>query len=286
MALIVVVAGPLATVQDSGRPGFQALGVGVAGAADLPALALGNRLVGNRAGAAGIEVTMGGLVVELARPAVLAVTGAITDVTVTGGPPLGHHAPATMPAGARIAIGVPHTGVRTYLAVRGGVDVPATLGSRSYDSLGRIGPAPLRPGDTLPIGTDPGTPIDADVAPVPPVDPTGPVRIWPGPRAEWFHDALGSLVASAWVVRPDSDRVGVRLHGPSLRRCRSGELASEGLVTGAIQVPHDGRPIVMLADHPVTGGYPVVAVVDPADVPIVAQARAGTPLRFTIHRRG
>jgi biotin-dependent carboxylase-like uncharacterized protein len=286
MALIVVLAGPLATVQDAGRRGFQALGVGVAGAADLPALALGNRLVGNRAGAAGIEVTMGGLVVELTRPAVLAVTGAITDVSVTGGPPLGHHAPATMPAGARIAIGVPHTGVRTYLAVRGGVDVPAILGSRSYDSLGRIGPAPLRPGDTLPIGTDPGTSIDADVAPVPPVDLTAPIRLWPGPRADWFADPLGALAANAWLVRSDSDRVGVRLDGAPLRRARDDELPSEGLVTGAVQVPHDGRPIVMLADHPVTGGYPVVAIVDPADLPVVAQARPGTPLRFTSHRRG
>jgi biotin-dependent carboxylase-like uncharacterized protein len=286
MAVVVLNPGPLATVQDGGRLGCRALGVGVAGAVDAPALALANRLVGNRAGAAAIEITMGGLDVELDTAALIAVTGAIADVTVTGGPAVGHDAPATLPAGARITFGTPPAGLRTYLAIRGGITVPPVLGSRSYDTLGRIGPPPLRAGDVLPIGPDPGTPIDTEVAPIRAVDPRTPIRLWPGPRAEWFADPLDALAANAWLVRADSDRVGVRLEGAPLRRTRDDELPSEGLVTGAVQVPHDGRPIVMLADHPVTGGYPVVAIVEPADLPVVAQARPGTPLRFTTHRRG
>ena len=285
MGLIVVAPGALATIQDAGRMGLRALGVGEAGAVDAPALALANRLVGNPLGAAGIEVTMGGLVLQLDAPAVVAVTGALADVTVTGGPPVGHDAPAALPAGARLSIGLPRIGLRSYVAVRGGVDVAAVLGSRSYDTLGRIGPSPLTAGHVFPVGADPGTPIDTEVAPVRPIDPSAPIRIWPGPRADWFADPVAALVAQPWIVRADSDRVGARLDGPPLHRTRGDELPSEGLVTGAVQVPHDGRPIVMLADHPVTGGYPVVAVVDPADVPIVAQARPGTPLRFTTHRR-
>jgi biotin-dependent carboxylase-like uncharacterized protein len=217
---------------------------------------------------------------------VLAITGAVPDVAVTGGPPIGHHAPATLPAGARVRLGVPRAGLRSYVAVRGGVDVAPVLGSRSYDTLGHIGPPPLRAGDVLAVGPDPGTAIDTEVAPVRSSDPDAAVRLWAGPRSDWFVDAIDALVAGPWLVRPDSDRVGARLEGPPLRRTRDDELPSEGLVTGAVQVPHDGRPIVMLADHPVTGGYPVVAIVDPADLPIVAQARPGTALRFVAVRRG
>jgi biotin-dependent carboxylase-like uncharacterized protein len=286
MAVVVVSPGPLATIQDRGRRGYAALGVGTSGAVDAPALALANRLVGNPLDAAGIEVTMGGLVLELDAPAMVALTGARVEVTVTGGPPLGHDAPSTLPAGVRIALGRPPTGLRTYVAVRGGLAVAPVLGSRSYDTLGRIGPPPLRAGDRLPVGADPGTPIDTEVAPVRTLDAAAPIRLWPGPRADWFADSLDVLTAAAWTVRSDSDRVGARLEGPALRRTRADELPSEGLVTGAIQVPHDGRPIVMLADHPVTGGYPVVAVVDPGDLSRVAQARPGAVLRFTTHRRG
>jgi biotin-dependent carboxylase-like uncharacterized protein len=229
---------------------------------------------------------MGGLEVELTEPAVVALAGALGAVVVSGGPPVGHHAPAALPAGVRLRLGPPRAGLRTYLAVRGGIDVAAVLGSRSYDTLGRIGPPPLAAGDVLGVGPDPGTAIDTEVAPVRGADPSRPIRLWPGPRTDWFADPLAALVAGSWVVRADSDRVGARLDGPPLRRTRDDELPSEGLVTGAIQVPHDGRPIVMLADHPVTGGYPVVAIVDPADLPVVAQARPGSVLRFTMHRRG
>jgi biotin-dependent carboxylase-like uncharacterized protein len=280
--ITVVEAGPLATVQDLGRHGYQHLGVGVAGAADAASAALANRLVGNPADAACIEVTMGGLHVELRAAAVLALTGAVCATTVHGGPAVGFGAPAALAARTRLALATPLDGLRTYLAVRGGIDVPRVLGSRSLDTLGGVGPPRLQPGDALPIGGDPGTPIDTDVAPLPPLHAT--FRLWPGPRADWFADALDHLMAPGWTVGADSNRVGVRLEGAPLVRAHRGELASEPLVTGAVQVPHDGLPIVMLADHPVTGGYPVVAVVDPADVAMVAQARPGTTVRFVTAR--
>lgn len=324
----VVAPGPSATVQDLGRSGWRHLGVGTAGAMDPAALALANRLVGNRPGAAGIEVTLGGLVVRFHTAVVIALTGAPcaavvepasperTDPTPdplgreragrapdsqggartdpTPGPLGGERAgraragvamgaPAVLLAGSTVRLGAPESGVRTYLAVRGGVDVEPVLGSRSYDTLSRIGPSPLAAGDRLPIGPDPGTPIDVDVAPQRPQG--GAVRLWPGPRERWFAGAMDALLAGTWLVRTESDRVGVRLDGPPLRRAHDEELPSEGLVAGAVQVPHDGRPIVMMADHPVTGGYPVVAIVDPADLATLAQARPGDPIRFATANR-
>ena len=225
---------------------------------------------------------MGGLHIELRAAAVLALTGAVCATTVHGGPAVGFGAPAALAAGTRLALATPLDGLRTYLAVRGGIAVAPVLGSRSLDTLGGIGPPRLQPGDRLPIGVDPGTPIDTDVAPLPPLQTT--FRIWPGPRAEWFADALDHL------SRPDGRSAPTATGSACTSRARRscgparGELASEALVTGAVQVPHDGRPIVMLADHPVTGGYPVVAVVDPADVAMVAQARPGTTVRFVIAR--
>jgi len=287
MSIVVVAPGPLATIQDEGRAGhLRELGIGPAGAVDAPALALANRLVGNPASAAGIEVTMGGLVVDVEAPVVVALTGAPSVATVTAGPPVGLGVPVTLPAGARLALGAPTVGVRSYLAIRGGVDVPPVLGSRSHDTLGGLGPPPLRAGDRLAVGPDPRTPLATEVAPLGATDPSTPVRLWPGPRADWFVGGLGVLTAARWRVCADSDRVGARLDGPPLRRAHDRELPSEAMVTGAVQVPHDGRPIVMLADHPVTGGYPVVAVVHPSDLPVVAQARPGTSLRFRLHRRG
>ncbi len=274
----VIEAGPLATVQDQGRQAWRHLGVGGGGAMDAEALALANRLVGNPSGSAGIEVTLGGLVLLCRDATVLALTGAPCAVAVDGGPAVAMDAPAAVPPGARVALGAPTAGLRTYVAVRGGIDVAPVLGSRSFDTLGRIGPAPLATGDVLPVGPDPATPIEVDVAPGRPA--AGPVRLWPGPREDRCIDALDALVSTTWQVRPESDRIGVRLGGPPLRRARDGELPSEGLVTGAVQIPHDGRPIVMMADHPVTGGYPVVAVVDRGDLRILAQARPGDRIRF------
>jgi biotin-dependent carboxylase-like uncharacterized protein len=183
--------------------------------------------------------------------------------------------------GAVLSLGVPPVGLRTYLAVRGGVDVPPVLGSRSTDTLSGLGPAPLAPGTALPVGTLAAAEPVVDVAPVRPPSSRPELRVLPGPRRNWLTaDAWTALTSAGWTVTADSDRVGLRLAGPALARARDGELPSEGLVAGAVQVPPDGAPVLFLADHPVTGGYPVLAVVTTTDLAAAAQLRPGDVVRF------
>jgi biotin-dependent carboxylase-like uncharacterized protein len=192
------------------------------------------------------------------------------------------------------------------VAVRGGIDMPPVLGSRSADLRSGLGPAPLRPGDRLPVGQPSETPpaqaiqagqagqagpeaLGAEVAPVMPVPGEATeLRVIPGPRDDWFEaGALELLCGTGYVVTPASDRTGLRLDGPALPRAGDDELPSEGVVTGALQVPPGGQPILLLADHPVTGGYPVVAVVAAADIGLAAQLRPGSRVRFVLsHHRG
>lgn len=279
----VVRPGPLATVQDLGRPGLAHLGVPRSGAADERAFRLANRLVGNPEGAAGVELTLGGAVLRFHRAAWIAVTGAPLPVSV-GGRRCGTNAPCRVPSGATVEFGTPVSGLRSYLAVRGGVAAGAVLGSRSTDLLSGLGPAPLRAGDRIPLGPVTGLdPITVDVAPVPAAPETPVLRVLPGPRDDWFApDALHTLTSAVYRVSPDSNRVGVRLDGPALRRSRQGEPGSEGMVTGSVQVPPSGLPIVFLADHPTTGGYPVIAVLAAASVPDAAQLRPGRRVRFAV----
>lgn len=278
----VVRPGPLATVQDAGRPGRAELGVPVSGAADAVAFGLANRLVGNVAGAAALELTFGGALLRFGRSAWIAVTGAPAPWTLDGRPsPL--NAPCFVPAGASVEVGFPDRGLRTYLAVRGGIDVEPVLGSRATDLLSGLGPPPLAPGTRLPVGEAAGEFPRVDVAPVPepPVEPV--LRVLPGPRDDWFAaDALALLTGSRYEATAQSNRVGVRLAGPALTRVREGELPSEGMVTGALQVPPEGRPILFLTDHPTTGGYPVLAVVVTRDLPLAAQLRPGDHVRFRL----
>jgi len=276
----IVAPGPLCTVQDGGRVGWAHLGVGRSGAADRAAFDLANRLVGNRAEAAALECTLGGLRLRIHAAALIAVTGAECDVIVEHGPPIGFRQPTAVPAGADVVLRTPARGLRTYVAVRGGIDVVAVMGSRSTDLLNGLGPAPLRERDVLAVGPDPGTPIPTEFAP-PNAGHEWPISIWPGPRKDWFSEAAHlTLVRSPYVVLPTSNRIGVRLSGVELERTVNRELPSEGIVEGAIQVPNDGQPLVFLADHPTTGGYPVIAVVDPTEIGRVAQARPGDTLRF------
>ncbi|MBN6057572.1 biotin-dependent carboxyltransferase family protein [Nonomuraea sp. RK-328] len=294
----VLAPGPYATVQDLGRPGLAHLGVPGSGAADAGALRLANRLVGNPEGLAGIELTFGGARLAFHTGAWIAVTGAgcpLSAVPLPGtsapagaswrAPEAGVGVPFWLPAGTELRFGTPAWGLRSYLAVRGGVAVEPVLGSRSTDSLSGLGPEPLRAGTMLPVGPVTGLePIVADVAP-----PRGPrpavLRVLPGPRDDWFAPgALAELCAEPYTVSQDSNRVGVRLGGRELARAREGELPSEGMVAGALQVPPSGQPIVFLADHPPTGGYPVIAVVVTADLPVAAQLRPGDQVRFTTHR--
>ncbi|UJW36468.1 biotin-dependent carboxyltransferase family protein [Saccharothrix sp. AJ9571] len=273
--------GPSALVQDLGRPGLAHLGVPPSGALDVPALRLANRLVGNPESAAGVEALLGGLRVRAGASCTVAVTGAAVPVLVDGGP-MGSHVPLHLRAGQTLALGTPATGLRCYLAVSGGIAVEPELRSRSRDVLSEIGPPPLAAGDVLPVGPPTGVPEGADVL-APPVFPgelSIPVHL--GPRDDWFDDAAAQL-AGPWTVTPESNRVGLRLDGPALRRSveRDGvELPSEGILTGAIQVPPSGLPVVFLADHPSTGGYPVLGVVRARSLAALGQARPGTRLRF------
>ncbi|MGB6455561.1 MAG: biotin-dependent carboxyltransferase family protein, partial [Streptosporangiaceae bacterium] len=194
-----------------------------------------------------------------------------------------------VPAGSLLRLGAPAVGLRSYLAVAGGIDVPLVLGSRSADRLSGLGPPPLRPGDRLPVGrprsrqekpgdSRPGTARPASGEPV-------PLGVIAGPRDDWFtQDALTALNAGSYQVTPASDRTGLRLAGPVLGRSpgRPGELPSEGVTMGSLQVTHDGQPILLLADHPTTGGYPVIAVVVSADIGLAAQLRPGQRVRFAV----
>jgi KipI family sensor histidine kinase inhibitor len=301
-AIGIVQPGPLAVVADLGRPGYGHLGVPRSGAADPDHLRLANRLVGNPEDAAGVELTLGGAVLRFcappgASPAWVALAGAPAPVRLEGGrgpdrvggralaDGSGLGVPFAVPAGATLTVEPPRTGVRSYLAVRGGLAVPPVLGSRSRDTLSGLGPAPLRAGDRLPIGNRGGCePIVADVAPAAAAT-AGPaeLRVVAGPRDDWFTpEARHRLRTAVYQVTSDSNRSGLRLSGPDLPRARTGELASEGMPLGALQVPPSGQPILFLADHPVTGGYPVIAVVATADVGRAAQLRPGDPVRFRL----
>ncbi|MFJ9938520.1 biotin-dependent carboxyltransferase family protein [Streptomyces virginiae] len=281
--LLVVRAGALTTVQDGGRPGHAHLGVPRSGALDTAAYALANRLLGNPPDAAVLETTLDGVSLRAAAPTVVAVTGAPCPVRISGRP-VAWGAPVRLPAGAELEVGRAESGLRSYVAVRGGLAVPPVLGSRSTDLLSGLGPPVLSAGMTLPVGPpgpDPVPGADAYGLPAAPAELLLPLR--PGPRADWFTGAsLAGLWRSAFRVSPSSNRIGLRTEGgPALVRARAGELPSEGMVLGAVQVPPDGLPVVFLADHPVTGGYPVVGVVGPGPaLDAAAQARPGTPVRF------
>jgi len=274
--------GPLGTVQDLGRPGHASLGVGGSGAADRGSLRLANRLVGNPERAAGLELTYGGLRARFGRTVTIALTGAPCPVSV-GGRGMAMNGPISAPAGQELVVGRPTEGLRTYLAVRGGIGVPTVLGSRSTDLLSLIGPPALRPGSLLPIGDEAVGWPNVDVAPCAGLAGEATVRIIPGPRDDWFRpEAMVLLCSHAYQVTADSNRIGARLDGPALPRANDAQLPPEGMVRGALQVPPDGRPILFLADHPVTGGYPVIAVVRDRDLDRTAQLRPGDSIRFRL----
>lgn len=289
--------GPLALVEDLGRPGLAAVGVSPSGALDRGALGLANRLVGNAADAAGLELLLGGFAARFESHVWFAVTGAASRVTLDGHP-VDPDTAVHASGGAELRIAAPAAGVRSYLAVRGGFAVEAVLGSRSRDTLSGLGPAPLAEGDLLPFGPEPSAPVPAvDFVPVAdlgdgPID----VRAHRGPRADWFTPAaLDAFFAVEWRASADGDRVGVRLDPPHLpahargvdpalplllARAVHDELPSEPMVAGAVQVSPDGRPTVLLADHPVTGGYPVIAVVAARSLDAFAQLRPGQAVHF------
>ncbi len=282
----VLATGPCSTVQDLGRPGLAEFGVGRSGAADRPSLRLANRLVGNPESHAAIEVTCGGLRMRFGGPSLVAVTGAPCPLRV-GRRAAGMNAPINVPAGDEIELGPPTHGMRGYLAVRGGIAVPPVLGARATDTLAGLGPAVLEPGRVLPIGDTTLPYPDVDLAPQGAYPERPVLRVLPGPRDGWFvDDALAALCGRAgYQVTAQSNRIGMRLDGSPLRHREIRELPPEATVSGALQVPPGGQPILFLADHPVTGGYPVIAVVHHDDLALAAQARPGQRIRFQPDRR-
>ncbi|UVJ41708.1 carboxyltransferase domain-containing protein [Arthrobacter sp. CJ23] len=310
----IVAPGALSLIEDLGRRGYGPLGVSAAGALDRESLRRANRLVGNSPTAAAVETVNGGLVVEAVGDQVIAVAGAPATLTIQSpsgiwvengetfdgeasegelqpGPQrtVSMATPFALLDGEVLAIGAPESGFRTYLAIRGGADVPAALGSRSSDTMSGIGPAPLAPGQFLPVGTDTASAAVGS----PELQPGFPelggesgitvLDIIPGPREDWFEpSALDSLCSQSWQVTPQSNRVGMRLAGEPLRRSRDGELPSEGTMAGAIQIPPAGLPVLFLADHPITGGYPVIGVVADEHLDRAAQVPIGGSIRFRI----
>ncbi len=309
--LVVVTPGLQSLVQDLGRPGLGDLGVPAAGAADEASARQANRLVGNEPGAAVVENLLGGLAVRAEGDLVLALAGApaplaIRDVEGAVLRRPAAHVPFALLDGEVLELGAPTAGLRCYLAARGGLDVPEVLGSRSADTMSGLGPAPLAAGTRLPVAR-PAAPLAAVGAPEPPAvvvpdagtagrgEQPSELRVVLGPRDDWFPtESIAALTGQDWIVTEQSNRIGVRLRpasadesgdgaaGRPLERSREGELASEGAATGSLQVPPSGHPVLFLPDHPVTGGYPVIAVVVPEDLPLAAQTPPGARLRFRI----
>lgn len=290
MSLRVTAAGPLTLIEDLGRPGYGADGIGSSGAMDAGSLALANRLVGNGRGAAGLEILGPGLELRIERELWFAVTGAPGTVLLDGRE-VDWALPRRAPAGSELAFGALRRGIRRYLAVRGGIDAPAALGSRATDTLSGIGPAPVAAGDVLalgrpahPVAALDWMPLDAPGA-VPGAATTLVIRL--GPRAEWL--AAGEyrrFVESGWTVSTSADRVGIRLEGAALRRSRIDELPSEGMIHGAVQLPPSGLPVIFGPDHPATGGYPVIAVVARGSLDALAHLVPGSAVHFTAGRAG
>jgi len=285
-ALTVEAVGVLALLQDRGRRGMAHLGVGQSGAADRASYELANRLVGNQPGAPCLEVALGRMTFRIERTSLIAVTGATVDIRC-GGRAAGVDAAFIAHANDEVVLGPPRAGLRTYVAVRGGLVGRTVLGSSSWDTMAHLGTPPLRPGDVVRVGGHEGPWPAVDFAPrVAGIDSVTTLPILLGPRDDWFRvEALARLADGEFVVSSDADRVGIRLDGPELPRKRTGELASEGVTLGALQVPTRGRPTLFLADRPVTGGYPVIGVVPAWAVDHAAQAVPGSRIRFAPYRR-
>lgn len=286
-SLEILAIGPRLLIQDAGRPGLAGVGVGRSGAADRAAYRLGNRVLGNKRGRASLEILYGGLRARVHGSMTICLTGAPAPAFVAheGAPPrqIGHGIPVYLTDGAELTLGIPERGMRTYLAVRGGIAVPPVLGSRSTDVLSGLGPALVTPGAMLPVGRGKGRIRGVDQI-VGRDAPAGRVvlHVQPGPRSDWFARPE-ALAETVWSVSGHSNRVGLRLLGEPLERTpeRVGaEIPSEGMVRGAIQVPPSGEPVLFLNDHPLTGGYPVIGVVPAADVDRAAQLQPGQEVVF------
>jgi antagonist of KipI len=278
----------LTTVQDLGRWGYQGLGVPVSGPMDAYSHRLANLILGNDSMAAALEITLMGPELVAAGAVTCAVAGAEIDVVVDGAP-VSANQPFVVPSGGRLRFGAHRRGARLTLAVRGGFDVPVTLGSRSTHLVARMGPfggRSLRTGDVLRVGStdrsgssgssSPGSPKPLEL-------PLGGARLRVVPavhRNRFTDDAWGRLVRDRFMVTPQSNRMGYRLDGPTLSHAGSADILSEAMPIGAIQVPASGQPILLLAERATTGGYATIANVIAADLPIAGQLAPGDWVSF------
>ncbi|MDC8449459.1 MAG: biotin-dependent carboxyltransferase family protein [Nitrospira sp.] len=287
--VIVVKGGWLTTVQDLGRYGYQQYGVPAAGAMDRFSAIVGNRLVGNSDQAAMLELTLKGPELQFGRDTVIAITGADLSPTINGSTvPLWQS--ILVPYGSRLSFGKQRTGSRAYLAIAGGIDVPLVLGSRSTHCASETGGfqgRPLKPGDILLCGRNSGELADRLIGKrlpdrlLPRYERSIPLRIIPGPQQDFFvKQSLATLTEVTYTVSPQSDRMGYRLSGPKVVHKGSMQFISDGTVMGALQVPPDGQPILLMADRQTTGGYPKIAVVISADLPLAAQLAPSDNITF------
>ncbi|MFB9122557.1 5-oxoprolinase/urea amidolyase family protein [Paraburkholderia dipogonis] len=275
--------------QDAGRLGRADQGVSESGALDLSALRDANACVGNAEDAAAIEVSYGGFAIKAEIPATVAITGAPCALTIRTLAGKSHQAPFAQPfaldAGDELSLSMPTQGVRSYIALRGGFQLNTVLGSASFDTLAKIGPSPITQGDILSPARRPTSSVRLDrpaPVPLPGASDIVTLDVQLGPRTDWFSAAgLGAFLDQLWTVTAESSRVGMRLSAPTpLERCNQAELLSEGTSIGAIQVPHNGQPVLFLADHPLTGGYPVIAVVSKHHLNLLGQIPIGARIRF------
>jgi biotin-dependent carboxylase-like uncharacterized protein len=294
MSVIVLKPGLLSTLQDAGRSGHAALGVGRAGAMDGPAWQLANALVGNRHGEAAIECTLLGPTLQFTQTCVVALTGATIEASVEGCPvPMWTR--CQLPAGSVLRLGAMSAGCRSYVAVRGGFDVATVLGSRSTDrhaALGHAGGQALRAGDALPLGMQASPAVSHDTSRITSlswsIDPhpwfdirPQPLALLPGTHAGWLDEPSRRLLHEAkFVLSKDSSRTAGRLDGQTLSLRQPLELISEATLPGTLQLPPSGQPIALLADAPVTGGYPRIGQIAAVDLPRLAQRRPGDVVCF------
>lgn len=287
-AIEIISVGLPVVFQDLGRAGQASQGISVSGAADRTGFKAANRLVGNPANAPALEIALGGLSFYMRGQGVMAVTGATTPISITGtnGTKISavHHSAIALDDGDVVLLGAPAAGMRSYLALRGGFDIAPALGSVATDTLAQIGPAALVAGDVvaiLPASANTMVSSEEPAFAMPRADETVVLDVVMGPRTDWFTDAaVESFLSQEWSVTPQSSRVGIRLSGDALERANHGELPSEATVRGALQVPASGQPVLFLADHPLTGGYPVIANVAGHHLDLAGQIPVGAKIRF------
>jgi antagonist of KipI len=285
----VVRPGLLTTVQDLGRWGHQASGVPVAGPMDTVSHRLANLLVNNSLSAATLEVTLIGPELEFEVPAVIALCGAEFEATCDGRP-LPANRSCSVPRGAHLHFGRRRAGARAYLAIAGGIQTPLVLGSRAthlVSGMGGLAGRALMAGDYLPIVAHEGAAaVRVGAGLTLPAQGRARLRIVPGAQADWFRsESLASLTSISFRISPRSNRMGYRLEGPPLHRSNRGEPISEPVAFGAIQVPSAGEPILLMADRQTAGGYPKIAAVVAADLPIAGQLAPGDFIEFTMCTR-